>query len=111
MSTNSDVADILAKFVLVVFAIVLFIPLIWVNAYIFSDIWGLFAVPLGAPEVSVWHMAGLLLIASYLKFSVTDTTNTDGKAWTRILSGVSATLAFWGLAYLYHWFDTIGFIG
>jgi hypothetical protein len=111
MSTNSDVADILAKFVLVVFAIVLLIPLIWVNAYIFSDIWLLFAVPLGAPIVSVWHMAGLLLLVSFLKFSVTDSTETDGKAWTRLLTGIGATLAFWGMAHLYHWFDTIGFIG
>ena len=41
------------------------------QSWVLVQLWGWFALPLGAPEVTVWHAAGLLVIARHLTARVT----------------------------------------
>jgi hypothetical protein len=97
-------------FLSVIGGIILFIPLAWAQGYVLADMWFLFVVPLGVVAISVWHAAGFSVMVSMLTYSYSED-ETDASAVIRLIIGVAVTLMFWGLARLYHYFDTIGFIG
>lgn len=58
--------DFIGKTILFIMGVVIGLFLIVYSANVFLDLWGWFALPLGAPAlVNKWHGVGLIVIAGY----------------------------------------------
>lgn len=77
---------ILAVPTILVLALIIAVPFALFNAWIALTLYNWFALPLGAPELNIWHAWGLMLLASrFTSSSLNSKTEEDGKkAWGKI---------------------------
>jgi hypothetical protein len=67
------------------------------RAFVISDLWFWFAVPLGAPAINTWQAYGLALIFSLLAFDVPK----EGAGYGQVISAsLFASLLSWGIGYI-----------
>lgn len=74
-------------------------PLLALEAVVCSDLWGWFAVPLGAPEVGTWQMCGLLILYAIVQMRPRKQPK-DPMVWT--LTFALMFLLLWGFGALCH---------
>ena len=80
------------------------------RAYVFVQLWGWFAIPLGLPQVGTLAVAGLMLAYSAVttKAAVGSKDATE-KSWTELLTPfaehMKLSLVLWGVGYAVHLLD------
>jgi len=70
------------------------------SGYVFSDMWGMFIVPLGVMAIGVWHAMGISLTVSLIRLKVDPG---EPVSWEAIVRAVLNVLIFWGMGNLIHW--------
>jgi len=88
------------QYVLVWFVLLLF-PLILLQGWVFSVMWGWFVVPLGAPAVGAWHAAGLTSIWTLLTYKAKERNHTHSFL-ARVAVQACIYMAILGIAWVIH---------
>lgn len=84
---------------LLVFAILVMIVFGLYYAFIAKVLYDWFVLPLGGPELNIWHIWGLILLINVLKGFNTSKTD-DDKAGLRLLGAILAGLLALGLGFV-----------
>lgn len=71
------------------------------TAYVGKSLWWWFAVPLGAPALSMWHMLGLMFMWSWWKMRKPGKSTLDSPI-EAVLEGIMTDVVFLGLGAIVH---------
>ena len=111
-------AVVLGLAILVAIAAVFMLPLVALQAYVISDLWGLFVVPwIGIPlPTSLWTTAGILLTIRVAAHGIGTSSSKEDKkkasdqTWGEIAAPFIllylGTLMLWGMGHFYFWLST-----
>lgn len=92
---KDDVAiALLAVPTILVLTLLIAVPFALFNAWVVLTLYNWFALPLGAPELNIWHAWGLMLLASrFTSGNLNTKTEEDTKkAWGKIAMYIVASL-------------------
>lgn len=76
------------------------LPVLLFRAWVVRDLWRWFAVPLGFPALSLWHICGLLGLWTVLSYRYKDTP--EGQWKKELTQAVVFHLVAWGFGWFYH---------
>ena len=95
---------------LLAITLLLIAPTIMLRGYVLSQLWGWFILPLGAPQIDMWHACGVATFTSYLLnngsteliVNSLDERDTNTKLLQACAWGVFMPFFAWGLGAVFH---------
>ncbi len=79
---------------------VLGLPAVPFQGYVYATTWAWFAVPLGVPEISIWHALGLALMIFMVSDETSDIEDVNWINWA--VAAYVKPLVILGVSAIYH---------
>jgi len=78
------------------------IPITILKAFVMTKIWSWFIIPLGFPQIGIWHACGILTIISFISLKWRDDDDTEIQMLNKIIYVIINSLVAWGFAYIFY---------